>query len=161
MIDKINYNWSILFRKIEEDGTSKNTKHSDQLKIHKYFTIKENDMIDVFGPNRYGHIRREIFKWWFEDIQSSRHEYSIMNNSFCICPEDRYIDKTDYAKYFEFSNNICTKSPLGYKDQPQVYYWTYKPKYYWNVTRSQISMIKWDIKEDSFVGKEWDPDKKK
>ena len=159
LIDNMKYNWSILFRRIEDDGTSKNTKHSDKLKIHKYYTIKENDMIDVFGINKYNQIRREIVKWWYEDIQKKRHEYSQMNDSFCICPEDRYIDKADHAKYFEFTDNICTKSPLGHKDQAQVYYWVYKPQYYWNVTRAQISMIKWDIKKDSFIGKEWDPEK--
>lgn len=159
LIDNIKYNWSILFRKIEDDGTSKNTKHSDKLRIHKYYTINENDMLDVFGSNRYNEIRREIIKWWYEDIQQARHECSQMNHSFCICPEDRYIDNADKAKYFEFSDNICTKSPLGHKDQAQVYYWVYKPKYYWNETRAQISMIKWDIKKDSFIGKEWDPEK--
>jgi hypothetical protein len=86
-------------------------------------------------------------------------------NLFYFEDRERYYDYNDKEQFFDIigSNDKkqkwnCNKSPLGKIKIPQVYYWkfTENDKYDWNQTKTQISMMKWDIEKEAFIGKEWD-----
>jgi hypothetical protein len=85
----------------------------------------------------------------------------------------RWIDVNDSKKYFKFRSEVkdliegqedhCIKSPLGYIDCIQVYYWNVernrsiiRPL----ITKAQISGIRYDTEHKHFVGLEVENNKK-
>ena len=121
-------------------------------------------MTDIFSLEKIYKFRGDIAKWWANDYMLMAGE-GRTKNLFYFEDRERFYDYNDKEQFFDLigSNDKkqkfnCNKSPLGRIKIPQVYYWkfTENDNYDWNKTKTQISMMKWDIEKDAFIGKEWD-----
>jgi hypothetical protein len=149
--------FSVCFQKTNRKKISSGQKNI-------YNLAKYQDMTDIFSLDKLYSFRGDILRWWEDD-------YKILtrNKTSCIyykADKDRYYDYNDSEQFFELisddgkkgTNLRCIKSPLGKLKEKQVYYWKFTENdvYDWNQTKIQISMMKWDIAQNQFIGLESD-----
>ena len=134
-----------------------------------YSKAEYKDMTEIFSLIKIYNFRGDVANWWANDHMLISGE-GRNKNLFYYEDPNRYYDYNDKDQFFELiaSNDKkkvvdCIKSPLGKLKTPQVYYWkfTANDQYDWNQTKTQISMMKWDIAQEAFIGKEWDPNLEK